>query len=334
MFGHLARVRPRGACRAHGRGLDELEAVLKSKSDLTIDEIQRDMHVRTGLRVSQSTVCRMLHARNYTRKQIDLVARAADDDEREEWGDKIWRKYWAHQLVFVDESGVNNKTAQRRFGRSVRGERARRSVFKFCQEKYSVVGGYTSNGMLGEVDVIKGGYNAQSFAAAMREHVIPYLQEYDKTNEHCVVVLDNCSIHYDDDWMEDVWAAGAIIEFLPPYSLIFNPIEFAFGDVKGWIRRHRDELSASFDDDVEAFLKHAFEQMCGMTAPDGQARSAFRRCEWEAEGQGQGVPVYCTWRRDRNQLRSNDSKLGTTIRRALIAVIATTRTPIRYYILR
>jgi len=103
MFGHLARVRPRGACRAHGRGLDELEAVLKSKSDLTIDEIQRDMHVRTGLRVSQSTVCRMLHARNYTRKQIDLVARAADDDEREEWGDKIWRKYWAHQLVFVDE---------------------------------------------------------------------------------------------------------------------------------------------------------------------------------------------------------------------------------------
>jgi hypothetical protein len=39
--------------------------------------------------------------------------------------------------------------------------------------------------------------------------------------------------------------SGVRIEFLPPYSPNFNPIEEAFSKIKAFIRRHADLFSAS-----------------------------------------------------------------------------------------
>jgi len=59
-----------------------------------------------------------------------------------------------------------------------------------------------------------------------------------------VVVLDNCSIHHDEDIRElIVEECGAHLIYLPPYSLDFNPIEEAFSAIKAWLRRNEGMMT-------------------------------------------------------------------------------------------
>jgi transposase len=61
-------------------------------------------------------------------------------------------------------------------------------------------------------------------------------------NEHSVLVMDNCRIH-DKPWLYE-WAdwIGAGVEFIPPYSPQFNPIEKVFGIVEHYLKTHAHDL--------------------------------------------------------------------------------------------
>jgi transposase len=49
------------------------------------------------------------------------------------------------------------------------------------------------------------------------------------------------------------------LEFLPPYSPDFNPIEEAFAELKAWLRKN-NTLASSFDD-FEGFLEAGLTHM-------------------------------------------------------------------------
>ena len=51
------------------------------------------------------------------------------------------------------------------------------------------------------------------------------------SNEHSVVAQDNCSIHHINEADAVLQAAGVIIQYLPPYSPDYNPIENTFAKV-------------------------------------------------------------------------------------------------------
>ena len=55
--------------------------------------------------------------------------------------------------------------------------------------------------------------------------------------ERSVLVLDNAWVHHEKEVRQLCEAFGIIIEFLPPYSPDFMPIERAFGQAKMWMRR-------------------------------------------------------------------------------------------------
>ena len=59
-------------------------------------------------------------------------------------------------------------------------------------------------------------------------------------NKHSVLVLDNARIHHDDILIEYIEAFGGRVEFLPPYSPDFNPIETCFSVIKSFLKKHRD----------------------------------------------------------------------------------------------
>ena len=59
---------------------------------------------------------------------------------------------------------------------------------------------------------------------------------FDGHNPHSVVILDNCSIHHMEEIVRMIEEIGAIVHFLPPYSLDFNPIEEAFSKVKATLK--------------------------------------------------------------------------------------------------
>jgi transposase len=53
--------------------------------------------------------------------------------------------------------------------------------------------------------------------------------------------------------------ARVLLEYLPPYSPDFNPIEEAFAEMKAWMRKNR-ELQNIFEDFVD-FIKAALAHM-------------------------------------------------------------------------
>ena len=69
--------------------------------------------------------------------------------------------------------------------------------------------------------------------------------------KNSVIIMDNARIHHDEELVRLVESLGRQVEFLPPYSPDFNPIETAFSSIKAWIKRHRDFFDSS-DDPVYA----------------------------------------------------------------------------------
>jgi hypothetical protein len=61
--------------------------------------------------------------------------------------------------------------------------------------------------------------------------------------DNSVILLDNASIHHSDEALELCRAFGVVLEFLPPYSPHFAPVETVFYNIKSWIRRNRDWIS-------------------------------------------------------------------------------------------
>ena len=52
--------------------------------------------------------------------------------------------------------------------------------------------------------------------------------------------------------------ADVLLEFLPPYSPDFNPIEEAFAELKAWMKKHYtlQENYNGFEGFIEAALRH------------------------------------------------------------------------------
>lgn len=78
-----------------------------------------------------------------------------------------------------------------------------------------------------------------------------------------VLIMDNATIHHSlsDVLHEDLERQEVIIEYLPPYSPDFNPIENTFGVLKQYIRAHWGEQDE--DGGFETFLHRAVESAIG-----------------------------------------------------------------------
>lgn len=64
--------------------------------------------------------------------------------------------------------------------------------------------------------------------------------------------------------------AGVLLEFLPPYSPDFNPIEEAFAELKAWMKKHY-LLQANYSE-FEGFLETGIRSMAY------RAGNHFRSC--------------------------------------------------------
>ena len=69
------------------------------------------------------------------------------------------------------------------------------------------------------------------FEEYMKKCLAPLLKEGD------IVVMDNLSSHKREGLNEIVEERGAIIEYLPPYSPDFNPVENMWSKLKNQLRK-------------------------------------------------------------------------------------------------
>ena len=150
--------------------------------------------------------------------------------------------------MFVDESGINLAMTPTR-ARAPRGERVVDRVPGGTWETYSVIAGLRNSGVVAPM-MLPGAMNTEALLAWVHSELIPTLMPGD------IVIWDNLRIHKDPAVAAALADAGVRLEFLPPYSPEFNPIEEAWSKMKSLLRvakaRTIDQLLAALGDALSA----------------------------------------------------------------------------------
>jgi transposase len=150
------------------------------------------------------------------------------------------RKY-----VFMDEMG-SHLGFTRLYGRAAPGQRVVDEVPGERGKNVSTIGALALDGVRASLSV-NGTIDGETILFFVEELLVPTLKRGD------IVVLDNCSIHKQEEIEEAIEAVGAWVLFLPPYSPV-NPIENCWSKVKAGLRA----LKPRTDDALQDALVTAF----------------------------------------------------------------------------
>lgn len=167
---------------------------------------------------------------------------------RSEWSERAVN-FLVERLKFLDESG-SNLALTRLFGRAAPGTRVAEGVPQNYGENITMLGAIGVGGISAPMTV-NGAVDGEVFLAYVRQMLVPTLSKGD------IVVMDNLGAHRVAGVAEAIAAAGARVEYLPPYSPDFNPIEKCWSKVKTALRRAKARTRA----DLEAALKDALLQI-------------------------------------------------------------------------
>ena len=231
--------------RLHARKLDEhhellIIAMVMENPCVYLREVCQRIEEATHVRVSGSTICRILRKNGYTRKKVQQVARQRSVEYRAAFMAQVLQ-YEPGYFVWVDETGSDAKNHIRKFGYALCGQPPIYHRFLARGKRISAIAAISCEGLVG-VELTTGSVNAEKFLEFVQGTLIPEMEPFDGSKKKSIVVLDNCSIHHArlvKDALED---AGILVIYLPPYSPDLNPIEEAFSYIKYYLKDHDEVL--------------------------------------------------------------------------------------------
>jgi len=173
----------------------------------------------------------------------------------------------ASQLLFLDESAANERTMDRKYGWAPIGVTPHEYKSIKHSERWSILPVYTVDGFY-VWDIIQGSYTKELFNEFIRTQVLPCCTPY--PGPRSILVLDNARIHHSEvlrtafhqltaQELEQMCLEAKIkLEYLPPYSPDYNPIEEAFAELKAWMKKNYllADGYETFQGFLEAGLKH------------------------------------------------------------------------------
>lgn len=155
----------------------------------------------------------------------------------------------AKNLIFIDESGIN-LALTRSHARSPQGQRAHGKRPQKRGKNVSVIGAIGLTEIIAHVAVM-GSVDKLTFEAFIASKLVPKLWA------GACVIMDNCSIHLNEEINKLITTAGAQLIYLPPYSPDFSPIENFWSKVKAILRA----IQARLYPDLAEALETAFSQV-------------------------------------------------------------------------
>jgi transposase len=167
-------------------------------------------------------------------------------EKRAHWHERLAAEAPA-RLVFVDESGANTKMTRFR-GRAPVGQRLRAYVPHSHYQTTTLVCAVRLSGPSAPC-LIEGAMDGEMFLAWIEQGLVAELHQGD------LVIMDNLATHKMSGVRRAIEQAGARLEFLPPYSPDFNPIENMWSKVKQGLRSQEPRTA----DELLAAAKIAFE---------------------------------------------------------------------------
>ena len=144
--------------------------------------------------------------------------------------------YNLDMLIFIDETGFDQRNLLRRKGYSIRGKPAVSHQLMVRGERVSVIAAISMKGLI-DLQLCRGGVDSERFTQFVSKRLLLHLYPFDGYNCHSICVLDNCSIHHTSEAVQSLQECGSLVHFLPPYSPDYNPIENIFSKVKTRIKQ-------------------------------------------------------------------------------------------------
>jgi transposase len=147
-----------------------LLSLIQAKPTLYLDEIQSLLFERLGLDVSLATISRALVAAAVSRKAIAREALERNEALRAAWQAQ-WGCYDASAFIWVDESGVDDRTTQRLDGYAPIGHHCvHRTLFQHGV-KYSVLPALSTDGIIA-TSIFEGAVTKERFLSFVRTQVV------------------------------------------------------------------------------------------------------------------------------------------------------------------
>lgn len=135
----------------------------------------------------------------------------------------------------------------RAVARSLKGKRAT-SLRDFYKGKKMTLIGAIKAGEVIATQIIEGSMKGEGFCEYVKHHLVPKLEEGD------VVVMDNLNSHHRAEIKELIESVGARVEYLPPYSPEFNPIEMMWSQLKSFVRKFRTKTMEALEKVIEVAI--------------------------------------------------------------------------------
>ena len=179
---------------------------------------------------------------------------------RAEWRERA-ANFVISRVKFIDESG-SNLALTRLFGRAAPGARVSEGVPHNYGEKVTMVAALGVGGVRAPLTV-NGAVDGEVFLTYVREVLCPTLSEGD------IVVIDNLGAHKVAGVAEAITACGAQLEYLPPYSPDYNPIEQCWSKIKTALRAAKARTREA----LEEALRQAL-----LTITEADVRAWFAHC--------------------------------------------------------
>jgi len=179
---------------------------------------------------------------------------------RAEWRERALNFALEH-VKFIDEAG-SNLALTRLFGRAKPGTRIHEGVPQNYGENVTMLAAISMGGVSAPMTV-NGAVDGVVFLTYVREVLGPTLAVED------IVVMDNLGAHKVAGVEEAITACGARVEYLPPYSPDYNPIEKMWSKIKTYLRAAKARTR-------EALERALGEALGEITEAD--ARAWFAHC--------------------------------------------------------
>lgn len=195
-----------------------------------------------GANIHPATISRYTKRMGITRKKIsDDEVLLIDDrvlNECREFYEKIKEIPWDRR-VYMDESFVYNNEAPT-IGRAPRGQRIFRARARHGK-RWTIYFAIRHDGMVHRPIMRKKNADDKEFLAYVRDDFAPKLRAGDVVFWDRLGKAGRCrnptKQHFNPECKQLIESAGATVMFLPPKGKYFNPIELAFGTLKGHIRK-------------------------------------------------------------------------------------------------
>ena len=168
-----------------------------------------------------------MKAAQLTHKTVSRIPAERDEILRRRWAIELCSMS-AEQLVFVDESVVNERTMHRRMGWSPRGYPCRVRMSGRRSVRWSILSAISIKDYI-SWDIYQGSIDGERFTHFV-EQLLLIMNLW--PGKCLVLVMDNHSTHHSEAIREMCIERGVILFYLPPYSPDLNSIEQSFAQLK------------------------------------------------------------------------------------------------------